>query len=234
MRETLTFFTFPREIRDHIYNFLIPNEKAYTIISANATLFANPLSTSGSLFGIINASKAVRYEILEKICPYNVFRFSFPRSGISPQTTYTALLPLITHVEIHIDLGRFHWERFRTGFDDPEILNISEQVCEMLRMWNKYSAERESCRVSIRDGKQFMSSLLGLPLFHTIKTLVDLETLQIIMLKTKPDMRKLGAVLGPNLGPSTLHYEWPTLDPVQSGYGCIQFHPRAYLGEQSR
>lgn len=132
----------------------------------------------------------------------------------------------MTRVEIYIDLGHIHWDRFRVGCHDLEIHGISEQVCEVLRVWNERPIKRESCQITISDNNGFVSPLLRLPFFDAIKTLVGFETLLIIVLKEKPDLRKLGTFLAASLGPSTLHYEWPLLDNVECGYGSIKFHPR--------
>ena len=63
--ETMTFFAFPREIRDLIYSYLTleTRGKTFTIISATA------FCTSDPDFGIINASKAVQHEMLEGFSP---------------------------------------------------------------------------------------------------------------------------------------------------------------------
>ncbi|KAF6228027.1 hypothetical protein HO133_007755 [Letharia lupina] len=229
---TMTFFAFPREIRDLIYTFLTPKDKTYTITSANTVALAKAFSTLAPDLGIINTSKTVQYEMLETLCPNNTFRFSFPGSDTKTQSMDLELAELMTHIEIYIDLEHFHWERFRVGRHDHEIHGISGQVCEVLRVWNGLSVRRETCRITIKDGISFISPLLRLPFLDAVKTLVGLDTLLIIVLKFKWDLRKLGAVLGPSLGPSTVHYRWPLLEYVDRDYGCIKFHPRRSLAER--
>ena len=91
--------------------------------------------------------------------------------------------------------------------------------------------ERENCRIIIRDNTRFVSSLLQLRIFEVLKTLSRVETVLIIMLKFKTDLRSLGAFLRPSLGPSTVHYKWPVIPGFDSGYGCTKFHPRKFLAE---
>lgn len=85
-RGTMTFFAFPREIRDLIYTYLIPNEKTYSITSANAVANAKAFATSAPDLGIINTSKVVQYEMLEAFYPNNTFRISCPGADTSPQS----------------------------------------------------------------------------------------------------------------------------------------------------
>ena len=131
----------------------------------------------------------------------------------------------MVHVEIYIDFREFHRVTFRAGYHDPEIQRISGEIWELLRLLQRYSAKLQSCRITIRDNNQFLSLLLRLPFLDAIQTLVG--TLLIIVVKYKPDWRKLGAFFAPGLGPSTVHHEWPIQYYAKSNYNSIKFHPKS-------
>ena len=64
-----------------------------------------------------------------------------------------------------------------------------------------------------------------------MKTLSRVETVLVITLRFKSDLRKVGALLRPSLGPSTLHHMWHVVPDVNRDFGCIKFHPRKFLAE---
>ena len=230
----MTFLALPRELRDHIYAHLTPSDQTYSITSTKEVTTIEAFDTSEPNLGIINTCKTIQYETLEIICRNNTFRFSFPDFDSSAQSLYHELAPLMTHIDLYIDFGTFPWDRFRDGHRDPEISSISDRVSEALIILNNDAKICKSCRIIIKDRNKYMSPLLRLQFFETVKSLVDVDTLMIVLLKWKPDMRKLGAVLAPSLGPSTLHYEWPLLLWAKWDYGCVQFHPKKFLAGREK
>lgn len=198
-------FAFPREIRDLIYPYLTSEikEKSFTIISTEA------LYASDTDLGIINTSKAVQHEMVEGLCPSNTFKLTFPWSETKPQALNREVAALMVHVEIYMDLRELHRVRFRAECHDPEIQRISGdgEIRELLRVLQRYIVKLQSCRITIRDYNHFISLLLRPPFLDVVQTLVG--TLLIIVVKYKPDLRKLGAFFAPGLGPSTVHNEWP-------------------------
>ena len=224
----MTFLAFPREVRNLIYTHLTTENETYSIAATNVATMGPPLSN----LGIINSCKIIQYEMLEMLWPRNTFRFSFPCSDTNKQSLFHDFAPRLTRVELYIDFSSFPWQSFRIGEPlDPAIHRIGEQFCEAICTWNTRLIERESCRIIIRDNTQFVSSLLQLRIFEVVKILSRVETVLIIMLRFKSDLRKLGALLRPNFGPSTVHYMWPVLPDISSDYGCIKFHPRKFLAE---
>ena len=77
-----------------------------------------------------------------------------------------------------------------------------------------------------------MPPLLHFQILETIKTLVEVDTLMIVMMRWPLDMRELGAFLEPSLGPSTLNYEWSSTPGVDWGYGSVKFQPKRFLAER--
>ena len=227
---TMTFLAFPREIRDFIYANLTTKGKTYSITSTNVVSIGGAPEPN---LGILNTCKTLQHEMLQILCPNNAFRFSFPNADTRVQSLYHELAPRTTHMEFYIDFGSFHWQDFKAGYRDPEINYIGNQFCKALREWNSNSPKCESCRIIIDDNANFISAQLRLQIFEVMKTLVGLETVLILVLNFKPDLRRLGAVLGPSLGPSTVHYEWPPLYNDEWDYGSIKFHPRNFLAEQT-
>ena len=224
----MTFFLFPREVRSLIYTHLATENETYSIAAKKVTTVGAPLPN----LGIINSCKIIQYEILEMLWLHNTFRFTFPCSDTNTQSLFHDFAPRLTRVEFHIDFVSFPWQSFRIGGHlDPAIHRISEQVCEAICTWNARPVKHESCRIIIRDNTRFVSSLLQLRIFEVMKTLSKVETVLIIMLKFKSDLRKLGALLRPSLGPSTVHYKWPVLPDFARDYGCIKFHPRKFSAE---
>lgn len=139
----------------------------------------------------------------------------------------------MVHVEIYIDLWQFHWGRFRAGYHDPEIQSICGKICESLSVWQRSSIKRQNYCVTIRDNNQFISPLLRLSFWDAIKALVGFETILIIFVKYKIDLRKLWTLLAPSLGPSTIHNEWPVTKHAKSNYHSIKFHSRKSLADRS-
>ena len=224
----MTFLAFPQEVRNLIYNHLATKNETYSIAATNVATIGNPLPN----LGIINSCKIIQREMLEILWPCNTFRFSFPCSDTNTQSLFHDFAPRLTRVEFYIDFSSFPWQSFRIGGHlDPAIHRISEQVCEAICTWNARPIELESCRIIIRDNTRFVSSLLQLRIFEVMKTLSGVETVLIMMLRFKSDLRKLGALLRPSLGPSTVHYKWPVLPDLSRDYGCIKFHPRKFLAE---
>ena len=225
---TMTFLAFPREVRNLIYTHLATKHETYSIAATNVAAIGPPLPN----LGIINSCKIIQHEMLEMLWPSNTFRFSFPCSDTNTQSLFHDFAPRLTRVEFYIDFSSFPWQSFRIGGHlDPAIHHISEQVCEAIFTWNAHPIERESCRLIIRDNTRFISSLLQLRIFEVMKTLSRVETVLIIMLRFKSDLRKLGALLRPSLGPSTVHYKWPVLSDLSRDYGCIKYQPRKFLAE---
>lgn len=223
----MTFLAFPPEVRNLIYTHLATENETYSIAATNVATVGAPLPN----LGIINSCKTIQQEMLEMLWPRNTFRFTFPCSAINTQSLFHYYAPRLTRVEIYIDFAPFPWQSFRIGHLDPAIQRISNQVCEAICTWNAHPIERESCRIIIRDDTRFVSPLLQLRIFEVMKTLSRVETVLIIVLKNKLDLRRLGALLRPSLGPSTVHYKWPVLPDSDRDYGCIKFHPRKFLAE---
>ena len=226
---TMTFLALPREIRDFIYANLTTNGKTYSITSTNVVSIGEAPEPN---FGILNTCKIIQLEMLQILCPDNGFRFTFPNADARVQSLYHELAPRTTRMEFHIDFGSFHWQDFKTGYRDPEINYIGNQFCKALREWTSNSTKCESCRIIIDDNANFIHAQFRLQIFKAMKTLVGLETVLILVLNFKPDLRRLGAVLGPSLGPSTVHYELASRYDLEWGYGSIKFHPRKFLAEQ--
>ena len=227
---TMTFLAFPREVLNLIYTHLATKNETYSIAATNVSTMRPPSPNRG----IINSCKIIQYEMLEMLWPRNTFRFSFPCSDTNAQSLFHVFAPRLKRIEFYIDFSSFPWQSFRIGRPlDPEIRRIGEQVCEAISTWNEHPLERESCRIIISDNTRFVSSLLQLRIFEVMKTLSRVETVLIIMLKFKSDLRKLGALLRPSLGPSTVHYMWPSLPDFSRDYGCIKYHPRKFLAEMN-
>lgn len=134
-------------------------------------------------------------------------------------------------VEFYVDFSSFPWQSFRVGHLDVAARRTSEQVCEALRTWYNQPFERELCRIIFDDNANFVAPLLQLQIFEVLQTFVGLEILQIMFLKYKPDLRRLGASLRVSLGPSWIHRSWPVIPDAESNYGCVRFHPRKFLEE---
>lgn len=236
--KTITFFAFPREIRDLIYTFLTPKEKTYTITSANAVAIAKAFSVSEPDLGIINTCKAIQHEMSEILSPNNTFRFPFPRSDISPQITNPKLAALMLHVEFDIEFGNLHGERFRADSPKSEVHSISEQASELLRIWNRQSIKRESCRRIIRCNRDNTQSIdyLSLPFFQAVQTLVGLDTLLIEVMAYHPNVWRLETLLSPSLGRAAFRYEFPfkvTNEAYEGwGSGFLKYRPRKSLAER--
>ncbi|CAF9932329.1 hypothetical protein IMSHALPRED_008856 [Imshaugia aleurites] len=237
----MTFLLFPREIRDMIYTYLTsdmiytcltPNEETYSITSTRGITIGFGEASKTDL-GIINTCKAIRYEMIEMIRRNNGnngLRFSI--LDTVAKSLCHELAPFMTHIELYIDFGTFSWDRFRAGHHDSELDYVSNQVCEILHSLKNCAKRCKSCHFIINDNNKFVSPLLRLRIFDIIKTLVGLETLIILVLLWKSDLRKLASHLAPSLGPSTVHYEWPSLPWAQGHYGCVKFHPRQSLAEK--
>lgn len=145
------------------------------------------------------------------------------------------MLARMTHLEIYVDFGRFRWWRCGLGWQDAEIRGVSDQVGELLRMWNEQSTtERESCRIVIEDNNNWVSPILRLSFLDAVRRLVGLRSPVVIVLTNKPDLRKLGTCLASSLGPSTVHCEWPVLGPLDRHYGSVMFQPREFLAGRQR
>lgn len=220
---SITFLALPRQIRDLIYTFLTQKGRTYAITSANAVAIAKAFSTYPEL-SILSTSKVVQYEMLQALCPHNAFYFwcsgsrTSPR-GIDKQILF-ALAALMTTDEIYIDFGRFRCDSPGVGCHDPEIKDLSEHACEIIRTCN--NGERGSLRIIIRDCNHYTSPHLGLPIFDAIKDLVGLETLVIEVPEFKPDLKTLGAFLEPSLGCGDIFH----------GLGSVVFHPTHFLAER--
>lgn len=224
----MAFLALPREVRNLIYTHLATKNETYLIAATNVATIGPQLPN----FGILNSCKIVQHEMLEMLWLSNTFRFSFPCSDTNTQSLFRAFAPRLTRVEFFIDFSPFPWQSFRVGQPlDPEVRRISEQVYEAISAWNVHPIDRESCRIIILDNTRFVSSLLQLRIFEAMKTLSRVETVLIITLRFKSDLRKVGALLRPSLGPSTLHYVWHVLPDFIRDYDCIKFHPRKFLAE---
>ena len=224
----MTFLAFPREVRDLIYTHLATENEASSVAATNVATTGPQLPN----LGIINSCRIIQYEMLEMLWPCNTFRFTFPCSDTNTQSLFHDFAPRLSRVEFYIDFSSFPWQSFRLGGNlDPAIHCISEQVCEAIRTWNERPIERESCRIIIRDNTRFVSSLLQLRFFEAVKNLSRVETVWIIMLRFKSDLRRLGTLLQPSLGPSTVHYKWPVIHGSDKVYDCIKFHPRKFVAE---
>ena len=224
----MAFLAFPREIRDLIYTHLATENKTYSIAATNVATVEAPLPN----LGIINSCKTIQREMLEMLWRRNTFRFTFPCSNNNTQSLFHYYAPRLTRIEFHVNFAPFPWHSFRVGGHlDPAIQRITKQVCDAICTWNAHPIERESCRIIIRDNSRFVSRLLQLRIFEVMKTLSGVETVLIIALKFKLDLRRVGALLRPSLGPSTVHCQWPVLPDSDRDYGCIKFHPRKFLAE---
>ena len=224
----MTFLAFPREIRDLIYTHLATENETYSIAATNVGTVGAPLPNHG----IINSCKIIQYEMLEMLSTRNTFRFTFPCSNDNTQSLFHYYAPRLTRIEFYVDFAPFPWQSFWIGGHlDQAIQRITKQVCDAICTWNAHPIERESCRITIRDNTRFVNPLLRLRIFEVMKTLSRVETVLIIMLRFKSDLRRLGALLRPSLGPSTVHYKWPVLPDSERDYGCIKFHPRKFLAE---
>ena len=226
----MTFLAFPREVRDLVYTHLATENETYSIAATNVATIGPQVPN----LGIINSCKTIRHEMLEMLRPRNTLRFSFPCSDTNTQSLFHDFAPLLPRVEFYIDFSPFPWQSFRVGENlDPAIHCISEQVCEAIRTWNEHPIEHTSCQIIIRDNTRFVSSLFQLRFFEVVKNLSRVETVLIIMLRFKSDLRRLGALLRPSLGPSTVHYmhKWPVLPHFDMNYDCIRFQPRKFQAE---
>ncbi len=230
----MTFLALPRELLNLIYAYLTPSDKIYSITSTNKVTMIEAFDISEPYLGIVNTCKTIQYEIAEIICRNNTFEISFPGFDSNAQSLYQELAPFMTHIELYVDFDTFTWDRFRDAHHDPEINCISDQVSEALLIVNSNAKKCKLCRIIIEDRNDYISPLLRLQFFEVVKSLVDDDTLMIVLLKRKPDMEKLGTSLAASLGPSTLHYEWPSLLWARWNYGCVQFHPRKSLAGQMK
>lgn len=225
---SINFLTIPREIRNLIYAYFTTKNLIYTITSANVAAIGDASEPNLSL---INTCTTTQHEMLEMLCRHNTLRFVFPSSGTNAQSLCHKLGALMTRVEFLIDFSSFPWQSFRVGHLDPAARYISEQVCETLRNWYNQPFKRESCQIYFDDNARFVAPLLQLQIFEVLQTFVGLETLLVIMLQDKPDLRRLGASLRVSLGPSWIHRKWPVLPDAESHYGFVRFHPRKFLEE---
>ena len=224
---TMTFFAFPREIRDLIYSWLAPNEKTYSITSANNVTTIEAFGAFEPNLGIIRACKTTQYEMLETICRDNTFGFSVPGFDTDVQSLYHELSTLMAQVDFYIDLGPLdRYQAMSRGRVGTGIRSIRNQLREACRIFNSRALKRKSCRIIIRNMDFPVSTMIRLQIFDDIKTLVGVETLMIIVMEEMPDMGELVSFLEPALGLGTYHYEWPPIPWAKWDYFCIQFHPR--------
>ena len=230
-KETMTFFSLPREIRDLIYSHLAPKEQTYSITSEKGAISIETFDNSEPDLNIMTLCKAIQYEVLEVLCRNNTFRFSFPGFDTCAKSLFHRLAPLMTHIEFYVDLGSFRRVQYH---QDSKIKRIDDQAREAVRFLTSTATKCKSCRFIINNRDQTMPPPLHFQVFEYIKTLVDIDTLMIVMLQWLPDMWVLGAFLEPSLGPSTLNYEWPSVAGAKWDYGSVTFRPRRFLAKQTK
>lgn len=229
--KTMTLLAFPQELCDLIYAYLTTSSKDYSITSsANGITTVN---TSEPNFGIINTCRTIQRQMLGLLSPHNRIMFHFPCSGRSARA-HLELAPFVRHMEIYIDFEPFHWSQFRVGHHEPEIQRINKQVCHLLRVWDSHPIRFEFCQITIKDNNQFTAPLLRQEIWETVKTLVEVETLVIVVTNWKPDIWKLRNYLRGSLGPSTLLIERPPLLCAERHFASVRFRPKRYVAEQSK
>ena len=231
-KETMSFFSFPREIRDLVYTHLAPNETACSITSTKGGINIETFCKSEPNLSVMKLCKTIQFEVLETLCRNNTFRFSFSGFDTGAKSFFCRFAPLMTHIDF--DVSPF---RRANHHQDWTIQHMEDQVREAVRVLNSSAIVCKSCRLTINNMNPAMPPLLHSQIPETIKTLVEVDTLMIVMERWPPDMWELRVLLEPSLGPSTITYEWystPGVPWVDLGYVSVKFQPKRFLAERKK
>ena len=230
-KETMTFFSLPREIRDLIYTHLAPNNEIYSVTSANGAIDIGTFDNSEPNLNVMKICKAIQHEMLEILCRNKTIRFSFPGFDTCAKSLFHRLAPLMRHIDLYVDLGTF---RHVKCHQNREIQRIGDQFHEAASVLNDNAIKCKSCRLIINNSNQEMPLLLLFRGFESLKTLVGLDTLVIVTKQWLPDMEELGVCLEPSLGPGDIFGEWFPISGAKFGHGFVKFQPRKFLAERMK
>lgn len=218
----MTFFNFPREIRDLIYSFILPSDQTINVhCTKNESL---PRSTQmqsipqilwrttgcRTELGILHASKRTQYECLERVCAINVFIFSAPRQkGLWAHWTQPISqihAKLLQRIEIHMDVGDF--------------------MFGALDMLGRNNIVRRFCRLVLENVNMLDFRFIEHGLIHVMMFLQEFETVVVVqkfefMFGAIYSNAGFRSCMACSLGPSYVYEEGAVV--------CHEFYPRDYM-----
>jgi len=253
----MTFFEFPREIRDEVYRQYFSTEYRVpeimdALLDSTKNLLRYPLDTPQHTNrrnahrclkqNILDVSKTLRDEADDFLYRKRTFHFSTP--GLCNLISQEAANRL-QNVEIHIDMPDYCIDRW---LSDPGKHPREDCTEYLMRQFSTPKTQRRNCRVVFHECSLSLDTIDELPLFKSLRTLVgfrdliiELHTQAYTPEKDRPAYEKrIGMVqirLESALGPAERSTQ--PLDPgdttKQAGQRyCLRFHPREYCEKQSK
>ena len=207
----MTFLRFPREIRDLVYSFIIPEAETYIIPCTKKSSLPRLIFRAKPELRILWVSRTIHYEFLERLCAISTFRFTFPRvHGVLFPVRHpvsASHASLLQRIEIESDL----LDSFSATVSMLTCGEMKGQACRII-LKNNYNIPFKSIM------KEWSTLLKRLKGYETVTMVQNFKLDGIDELRPRWYM---GSILGPS------HEYW------EGSAVCWEFHPRRFVVKRS-